>query len=83
MGSTGAALQVGKIELDLKGCLRPRLTLPRPLVFVAPDSGCPFLHRAEARAVWRNFLAGRTGWARPWGLYVVSNWVHRYLCCCV
>jgi len=30
-----------------------------------------------ARAVWRDFLAGRTTWSRPWSLYVLNEWVKR------
>jgi hypothetical protein len=50
MGSTGAALQVGKTELNWTRRMpaRSRLTHPRPLAFVARDFGCPFPHRAEA-----------------------------------
>ena len=33
----------------------------------------------EAQAVWDDFLAGRTGWARPWSLYVLNDWVRRRL----
>jgi len=42
-----------------------------------PDPLRPFLDSGEVRAVWRDFLAGRTGWARPWSLYVLNDWVRR------
>ncbi len=30
-----------------------------------------------AQAVWKDFLAGRTTWSRPWSLYVLNEWVKR------
>lgn len=36
----------------------------------------------DARAVgsiWQSFLAGRTGWARPWSLFVLNDWVRHHL----
>jgi asparagine synthase (glutamine-hydrolysing) len=30
-----------------------------------------------ARAVWKDFVAGRTTWSRPWSLYVLNEWVKR------
>lgn len=32
------------------------------------------LDPAAARAVWAGFLAGRTGWSRPWSLYTLVRW---------
>jgi asparagine synthase (glutamine-hydrolysing) len=29
--------------------------------------------------VWRAYLAGRTGWSRPWSLYVLNEWTKRHL----
>ena len=29
---------------------------------------------AAAREVWDGFLAGRTGWSRPWALYTLVRW---------
>jgi asparagine synthase (glutamine-hydrolysing) len=34
---------------------------------------------AEARKVWRAFLAGKTTWSRPWALYVLKNWMQQNL----
>jgi asparagine synthase (glutamine-hydrolysing) len=34
---------------------------------------------AFARAVWQDFLGGRTTWSRPWSLYVLNEWVKRNL----
>ncbi|MEM4725025.1 MAG: asparagine synthase-related protein, partial [Candidatus Hadarchaeum sp.] len=33
----------------------------------------------EVMRVWRDFQAGRTNWARPWALYVLVEWTHRYM----
>ena len=35
--------------------------------------------RNFAQEVWKDFLAGRTTWSRPWGLYVLNEWVKRHL----
>jgi asparagine synthase (glutamine-hydrolysing) len=32
-----------------------------------------------ARAVWRDFLNGRTTWSRPWSLFVLNEWTKRNL----
>ena len=37
----------------------------------------PQLGRNFAQAVWKDFLAGRTSWSRPWSLYVLNEWVKR------
>ncbi|MGC1933653.1 MAG: hypothetical protein WA681_01440, partial [Candidatus Acidiferrales bacterium] len=31
------------------------------------------------RNVWREFLAGRTSWSRPWSLFVLNEWVRTNL----
>jgi hypothetical protein len=31
------------------------------------------------QAVWRGFLMGRTGWSRPWSLFVLNEWVRCHL----
>jgi asparagine synthase (glutamine-hydrolysing) len=33
------------------------------------------LDREEVHSIWRSFLMGRTGWARPWSLFVLNEWV--------
>jgi asparagine synthase (glutamine-hydrolysing) len=30
---------------------------------------------AEVKRVWEGFLAGRTSWSRPWGIFVLNEWV--------
>jgi asparagine synthase (glutamine-hydrolysing) len=39
----------------------------------------PYLGRDFALAVWRDFLAGRTTWSRPWSLYVLNEWAKQNL----
>lgn len=39
----------------------------------------PYVSRESAMAVWRDFLAGRTSWSRPWSLYVLNEWVKQNL----
>jgi len=37
------------------------------------------LGRDEVHSVWRSFLMGRAGWARPWSLFVLNEWVRSHL----
>ena len=37
------------------------------------------LDPSAVQAVWRSFLLGQTGWARPWSLFVLNEWVRRHL----
>jgi asparagine synthase (glutamine-hydrolysing) len=37
------------------------------------------LDRERVHSVWRSFLMGRTGWARPWSLFVLNEWVRCHL----
>jgi asparagine synthase (glutamine-hydrolysing) len=32
-----------------------------------------------SRAVWEDFLEGRTSWSRPWSLYVLQRWCQQHL----
>ena len=34
---------------------------------------------AEVKRVWEDFLAGRTSWSRPWGIFVLNEWARRNL----
>ncbi len=34
---------------------------------------------ATVQSVWRSFLQARTGWARPWSLFVLNEWVRRHV----
>jgi asparagine synthase (glutamine-hydrolysing) len=39
----------------------------------------PWIRKKSAQDVWRDFLAGRTSWSRPWSLYVLNEWTKRNL----
>lgn len=41
----------------------------------APDRFDVILNLKAAAHIWREFEAARTNWARPWALYVLSEWV--------
>jgi asparagine synthase (glutamine-hydrolysing) len=60
----------------LRGPLRARLDAS----FASPSSSlAPHLHFDGVRAVWNDFLAGKTSWSRPWSLYVLNEWCRRHL----
>jgi asparagine synthase (glutamine-hydrolysing) len=60
----------------LRGPLRPRLEAS--FASLAPALG-QHLHSDGVRAVWTDFLAGKTSWSRPWSLYVLNEWCLRHL----
>ena len=37
------------------------------------------LDASIVQSIWRSFLLQRTGWARPWSLYVLNEWIRRNL----
>jgi asparagine synthase (glutamine-hydrolysing) len=37
------------------------------------------LNEKNTRSVWTDYLNGKTGWARPWSLYVLNEWVKRHV----
>jgi asparagine synthase (glutamine-hydrolysing) len=37
------------------------------------------LDSSAVQSVWRSFLLGQTGWARPWSLFVLNEWVRKHL----
>ena len=37
------------------------------------------INESAARAVWKDFLEGRTSWSRPWSLYVLQRWCQQHL----
>jgi asparagine synthase (glutamine-hydrolysing) len=39
----------------------------------------PHIQGAAALIVWKEFIGGRTGWSRPWSLYVLNEWAKRNL----
>jgi asparagine synthase (glutamine-hydrolysing) len=40
---------------------------------------CDVLDARTAFSIWNSFLAGRTGWARPWSLFTLDDWVRRHI----
>jgi asparagine synthase (glutamine-hydrolysing) len=60
----------------LRGPLRPRLE--SSFASLAPALA-QHLHSDGVRAVWTDFLAGKTSWSRPWSLYVLNEWCLRHL----
>jgi asparagine synthase (glutamine-hydrolysing) len=63
-------------EQWLRGPLRPRLEAS--FNSLAPALA-PHLHTDGVRAVWNEFLAGKTSWSRPWSLFVLNDWCRRHL----
>src|SRR5713226_676671 len=63
-------------ERWLRGALRAQVAAG--LADLAPALQ-PVLNREAVEAVWHDFLAGRTSWARPWSLYVLNQWCSRHL----
>lgn len=55
------------MRTSLRADLEAELLSARP--------GDPFAQHA-VEAVWREFLAGRVHWSRPWSLYVVRRWAN-------
>ena len=63
-------------ERWLRGAMRERIASeladlsPALQLWVKPEA---------VRAVWKDFLAGRTKWSRPWSLFVLNAWCRRHL----
>ncbi len=45
---------------------------------LTPSLAALFDGKSAAR-VWHSFLDKRTGWARPWSLFVLNEWVRQHL----
>lgn len=63
-------------EVWLKGALRERIE--SGLANWSPQLES-YLPQQNVERVWRDFLAGRTGWARVWSLYVLNEWINRHV----
>jgi len=37
------------------------------------------IDRKFVASVWKDFLAGKTTWSRPWSLYVLKQWVDLFV----
>lgn len=40
---------------------------------------CSVIDAGAAKNIWREFLAGKTSWSRPWSLFVLNEWTRRNL----
>lgn len=60
----------------LRGPLRARTE--RSLLDLTPSLRA-VMDDAQVKRVWRDFLARRTSWSRPWSLFVLNEWTRRNL----
>jgi asparagine synthase (glutamine-hydrolysing) len=60
----------------LRGTLKPRVSVG--LRDWSPALQ-PHVSGDFAARIWKDFLAGRTTWSRPWSLYVLNEWAKRNL----
>jgi asparagine synthase (glutamine-hydrolysing) len=63
-------------ERWLRGVLRERVAAG---IAKVPEALRPAVSAEAFASIWQAFLEGRTGWARPWSLYVVNEWVRNHL----
>ncbi len=63
-------------EVWLKGALREHIE--SGLANWSPHLES-YLPQQNVERVWRDFLTGKTGWARVWSLYVLNEWVTRHV----
>jgi asparagine synthase (glutamine-hydrolysing) len=63
-------------EVWLKGALRERIE--SGLANWSPQLES-YLPQQNVERVCRDFLAGKTGWARVWSLYVLNEWITRHV----
>jgi asparagine synthase (glutamine-hydrolysing) len=59
----------------LRGPLRERVAAS--LSKLAPPLAA-VLDSSRVIRVWKDFLASRTSWSRPWSLFVLNEWVHAH-----
>jgi len=63
-------------EQWLRGALRERVEAGLADI---PPALRSVLNQDTVLSIWQAFLIGRTGWSRPWSLYVLNEWIRRYL----
>ena len=63
-------------ERWLRGALRERVAAG---IAQVPEVLRPVVSARAFSSIWQAFLEGRTGWARPWGLYVLNEWIRKHL----
>ena len=61
----------GPLGLEVAACLSGGSGLTPSLA--------PLLDAKAVQSVWESFLLGQTGWARPWSLFVLNEWVRKNL----
>jgi asparagine synthase (glutamine-hydrolysing) len=54
------------------------LELGRKLESLTPSLAL-LIEPEAVQSVWHRFLSKRTGWARPWSLFVLNEWVRRHV----
>jgi asparagine synthase (glutamine-hydrolysing) len=54
------------------------LQVPQRLGTLTPSLAALFDGKSVA-SIWRSFIEKRTGWARPWSLFVLNEWVRQHL----
>jgi asparagine synthase (glutamine-hydrolysing) len=60
----------------MHGSLAPRVTSRLRDLAPALDA---HVDRQAVASAWTEFQAGRSGWLRPWSLFVLDDWVRRHL----
>ena len=61
-------------EQWLRGPLKSRVE--ESFANIAPPIA-PFVKTRGVADVWRDFLAGRTSWSRPWAIFSLNEWARR------
>jgi len=62
--------------LPMEDWLRTALRADVERALTRPDGPlASLLQHAAVTRVWRDFLAGRMSWSRPWSLYVLDRWL--------
>ncbi len=60
----------------IRGILRP---VVEDVLCSPSDRVRHVLNAATTRDVWKEFMANRVGWTRPWGIAVLTLWLQRHL----
>lgn len=63
----------------LRDALRPQIE--RSLRRIGDGPLATNISQPAALNIWKDFLAGRTSWSRPWSLYVLQRWSEQHLSC--
>ncbi len=66
-------------EYWLRDALRPQIE--QSLRRISDGPLAAHINQPAALNIWKDFLAGRTSWSRPWSLYVLQRWSEQHLSC--